>query len=319
VSKLNLETSCLTLSALIPQKEAKDCIAQLFIIGFLLVLSLGQTVCSLRAVEEPSFGIDLGYGGDLVLSSVESRIVAMGSDLRVINIIYFESKGLTPSFSLVAMGHGVGLENVTQMSIVVGGFYIWNPNGTRSTHVYLPGGFAQLNWPVTVVGSKISYSVDLASFIQDSQRTFLSREGLTMDTRSVVATGQIRVDFVAAEGVGSIGGSKFFDMMFSCTFKGARANFDVTVTEPESRFRQTRIGNSSMEQSSPTHAAAQFTVNSAEPTTVYVEWETAPQPPWWTMQPFDWVISGLVGVVITGIAAVLTKKIAAKPGKKKQG
>ena len=60
-----------------------------------------------------------------------------------------------------------------------------------------------------------------------------------------------------------------------------------------------QIGNTNLEMFAPNWFRTNYVVG-YQVTSLYSEWEIVAPPPLYETQPYDWVISGIVGAVISG-------------------
>ena len=151
--------------------------------------------------------------------------------------------------------------------------------------------------------------VDLASLATEFIGIFPSTSNVTSQ---VAIDGQMNVSFVAFDAIQEAD-TKFFRASFSCDCAGASAYIGRAIVEADAVLSVAQIGHSNFEQTSPNSFRTQYVIGSNEVTPIYTECKVVKPPPWYETQPYDWVISGVIGggigATITAAATVIYHRI----------
>jgi len=294
--------------------QAKWKLLAMLIVALVIVGAIGWrqfTPKPTLRMQNPEWDIDVKSTGDLVLAKVNTMILIEKSILHVSSRMDFSSKGATPILLFTVRSYNARIVEATPAFVVIGDFYISKYDLTGHFY-YMRGGeitgtiSPDLSEKYDKQYMQATYSLNLTDLTHRSQKEVLSDLSSSEGIREITAQGKIHLEFVL-NSVGENGKNRFSRLTFISSINTTFVFFDVELHNEQS-FRVAKVGSSDMTKVAPNHLWYGFFSSAPDIKIVYVEWEEPPSPPFWEMQPYDWILSGIVGA-ICGILCTEAKRV----------
>jgi hypothetical protein len=277
-----------------------------------LIISLSLLPQSAAVQSQPNWAIQVYVSNGAMLSSLKVGFSVLDNMLTKVDVLIgYVSKDQPSNVSVFVLGGGPTLYKPTPAAIYVSGFMLGDEFfpfslGHPDAHA------SPVVFDNTIQFLRARYSVDLNSVINASIRKFLSITVINFPINNITTLGSIGINFSLLNAIGEIGGIQFERAVLSSNtispfFKNDPIAFALEVTTTHA-LTAAKANDSDMTLLSPFQAQYTFPTFPSV-LGVYVAWNLP--SPWWTTipQPWDWIISAIVGGLITMIGGFLKRRI----------
>ena len=281
-----------------------------FAVAFSVVLLIVGFAVGSVAAENPILGVDVHHSGNLWLFQLNTQLVAYARDLNASTSIFWLSNGFNSSLTFYVIGTGGQFGNLTKMVVQIQDFGVTYVNRTRLS-LNPPQGYNQIYVAPAVSEAILKYQLDLTNFTKAFENVLPSTFNAT--SQQVFIGGQVFVSIVWSGAIQETAETKFIRVGLACDCPGTSAYVGVGILEENARLIAGQIGQKNLEMFAPNSFNTQYVIAPNEVTQVYAEWDIVKSPPWYETQPYDWVISGVIGggigATITAAATVVYRRI----------
>jgi len=221
-----------------------------------------------------------------------------GANLASSTFFNWISSGVNGSLTLFAVGTDAGFANYTQLVIELTEASITLANG-RLQPINLTENHNPILVTPSLSGNLLKYQASLTSFKEEIPALNSS----SANPAQISLFGQASVNFVWLDVVQEEADTEFFQVSLSCDCNSQDV-LGLDIMNENVRLTTVLIGNMNPEmiERTPNAFRTEYSFVPNQITPVYVEWETIIPPPWFSTQPYDWIISGIVGAAISGVS-----------------
>jgi hypothetical protein len=261
-----------------------------FAVAFSVLLIVGFAAIPVGA-ESPIWTIDVQLGGDFGLLQLYTGLSAYTTGLKSTMSISWSSDGFNSSLTIYATGTKSQFENLTQMVVQIQNFAITYGHQTHTAILNY-----QISIPPNITGTFLEYRLDLRKFAGVIENMLPS--GFNASSQQFFIYGQVLISIVWLDAIQETANTEFIRVNLGCDCPGTEANVFVSILEENARLIIEQIGPQNVQMLAPNSFSTEYVIAAGQQTQIYAEWALETPPPFYETQPYDWVISAGVSLVM---------------------
>ena len=114
----------------------------------------------------------------------------------------------------------------------------------------------------------------------------------------VLISGQVLVSIVWLDAIQETAATEFIRVDLGCDCPRTEANVFVGILEENARLITEQIGPQNVQMVAPNSFSTEYIIAAGQETQIYAEWAFVTPPPFYETQPYDWLISAGISLVM---------------------